>query len=204
MKFKMINKPFLAVILLLVCSCFLCLNLNNLVISENTKILLEGQKDQEKDLLLGNIELSYTYSNLTISDFPLIDLNGNKMSISNLLGKEKTLLFNFSIQNCSSCIEFGIEYLKRIMNIIPSDRIVVLVKGGNKRELKALAKAHDINVPLYNIADDALHGILEKENVPFFFISDKRLVMEEVFIPIKEIPEHSEIYFRIISMKYFL
>ena len=46
----------------------------------------------------------------------IIILNDNKMSISNLLGKEKTLLFNFSTQNCSSCIEFGIEYLKRIMN----------------------------------------------------------------------------------------
>lgn len=185
-----------------VCVGLSSLFVGNNRVTDNVDILLDGQCEQKKDLLLGNMRMSYTYSNRILSDFHLKDLDGNETNFSSLLGENKKICFKFSPQNCSSCIDFGMTYLKSILNVIPSDRVIVLASDGSKRELKTLMKAQEMTLPVYCVTSDVFDGFLE--NVPFFFVIDRQLCMEELFIPIKEIPEHSDAYFKIISMKYFL
>ncbi len=170
----------------------------------NLKALYQGDSEIQKELLLGNMSMTYAYSNYRFPDFPLMDRDGKEMFFSHLMEKEKKLVFRISSNNCSSCIDFTVGYLKSILNVIPRDKIVVIVEGNGKRELKAFADSLHLELPLYYIVGYAFQGFLDKENLPFFFMSSSELKVEDLFIPIKEIPEHTEFYFRAISKKYFL
>ena len=44
---------------------------------------------------------------------------------------------------------------------------------------------------------------MKKINVPYVFMSDSLLVAKHVFIPAKEIPELSTMYYQIIYERYF-
>lgn len=170
----------------------------------NLKALYQGESEMQKGLLLGNMSMTYAYSNYRLPDFPLMDRTGKKVFFSHLMEKEKKLVFRISSNNCSSCIDFTVGYLKSILKIIPQDKIVVIVEGNGKRDLKAFANSLHLELPLYYIVENTFQGFLEKENLPFFFMSSSELRVEDLFIPIKEIPEHTEYYFRTISKKYFL
>ena len=173
-------------------------------IDANSDALYQGENTMQKDLLLGNMGMTYEYSNRILPDFPLADSDGKNIFFSQLMGKENKLVFRISSNNCSSCIDFTVECLKSVLGIIPPDRIVVLVEGNGKRALKAFATRLDLGLPLYYMAEKTFYDYLDRENVPFFFISNSELRVEDLFIPIKEIPEHAEHYFRAISKKYFL
>lgn len=60
---------------------------------------------------------------------------------------------------------------------------------------------HDI--PIYLSKDTTLSTILKEENTPFIFVMDERLYMDDLFIPIKELPNYSDLYFHIMKTKYF-
>ena len=46
-------------------------------------------------------------------------------------------------------------------------------------------------------------GILDKENVPFLCLMNKDLKTTQLFVPIKEIQEHSEHFYRIPYVRFF-
>ena len=48
-----------------------------------------------------------------------------------------------------------------------------------------------------------LLGIMYKENVPFLFFINKDLKTTQLFVPIKEIQEHSEHFYRIPYVRFF-
>ena len=201
---KVMKEKYLILLLIGICVGALSRFVGNNRVTDNVDILLDGECEQKMDLLLGNIRMSYTYSNRNLSDFRLTDLDGNEMMFSSLMGENKKICFKFSPKNCSSCVDFGMAYLKSILNVVPLDRVVVLITDNSRRELKTLMKTYEITLPVYSVTDDAFDGFWENENVPFFFVTDRQLRMEELFIPLKEIPEHSEDYIKIICMKYFL
>ena len=47
------------------------------------------------------------------------------------------------------------------------------------------------------VTHDIRLGILDKENVPFLCLMNKDLKTTQLFVPIKEIQEHSEHFYRI-------
>ena len=57
--------------------------------------------------------------------------------------------------------------------------------------------------PIYLSKDSAFSTILKEENIPFIFVMNERLCMDDLFIPIKEMPNYSDLYFHIIETKYF-
>ena len=56
---------------------------------------------------------------------------------------------------------------------------------------------------IYLSKDTTLSTILKEENTPFIFVMDERLYMDDLFIPIKELPNYSDLYFHIMKTKYF-
>ena len=88
-------------------------------IDANSDALYQGENTMQKDLLLGNMGMTYEYSNRILPDFPLADSDGKNIFFSQLMGKENKLVFRISSNNCSSCIDFTVECLKSVLGIIP-------------------------------------------------------------------------------------
>ena len=53
------------------------------------------------------------------------------------------------------------------------------------------------------VTHDIRLGILYKENVPFLFLMNKYIKTTQLFVPIKEIQEHSEHFYRILYDRFF-
>ena len=53
------------------------------------------------------------------------------------------------------------------------------------------------------VTHDIRLGILDKENVPFLCLMNKDLKTTQLFVPIKEIQEHSEHFYRIPYVRFF-
>lgn len=172
--------------------------------SENVEALYQGRYEMERNLLLGNISLAYSYSNSALPNFSLTKRDGAVIPFSDLMDGGKKMVLKISSNNCSSCIEFCVDYLRTILKVVPSDRIVVVMGGNSKRELLAFTESLGLDVPICYVSGDVFQGVLVEENLPFFFISDSSLVMEDLFVPIKEIPDHAENYFSTICRKHFL
>lgn len=169
---------------------------------KNQSVALGVQK-QMFALLSGNMKMHYVYSECQLADMTLLDKDRNAIKLSALLNGEDKVVFKFSLTNCSSCIQHSFSSVRKLMGKLPKDKIIIVADNSNRRELQALVNSLSLSLPVYLTEDTVFHSILEKENVPFFFIIGKDLRMKDLFIPMKELPDLSDLYYRIIWKKYF-
>ena len=169
------------------------------------KTLTEQKEESEQiiSLLSGNMKMHYTYADQQLEDMILRDESRNEIQLSKLLEGKETLVFKFSSSNCSTCIQSGFSALRKIAKIIPRERLIILADKSNRREVKALSNSMGLDYPIYLVDDNAFSHILRDENVPFVFIIGEDLRMKDLFIPMKELPDYSDMYYRIIWKKYF-
>lgn len=126
--------------------------------------------------------MHYTYSECQLPDIILIDKLKNEITLSSIIADKRKLALKFSPQNCYSCIEFAMSCLEEL----------------------ALSKPNiQSDIPIYLSKDSAFSTILKEENIPFIFVMNERLCMDDLFISIKEMPNYSDLYFHIIETKYF-
>ena len=152
------------------------------------KTLTEQKEESEQiiSLLSGNMKMHYTYADQQLEDMILRDESRNEIQLSKLLEGKETLVFKFSSSNCSTCIQSGFSALRKIAKNIPRERLIILADKSNRREVQALS-----------------NSMGRDENVPFVFIIGEDLRMKDLFIPMKELPDYSDMYYRIIWKKYF-
>lgn len=169
------------------------------------KTLTEQKKESEQiiSLLSGNMKMHYTYADQQLEDMILRDESRNEIQLSKLLEGKETLVFKFSSSNCSTCIQSGFSALRKIAKNIPRERLIILADKSNRREVQALSNSMGLDYPIYLVDDNAFSHILRDENVPFVFIIGEDLRMKDLFIPMKELPDYSDMYYRIIWKKYF-
>ena len=169
------------------------------------KTLTEQKEESEQiiSLLSGNMKMHYTYADQQLEDMILRDESRNEIQLSKLLEGKETLVFKFSSSNCSTCIQSGFSALRKIAKNIPRERLIILADKSNRREVQALSNSMGLDYPIYLVDDNAFSHILRDENVPFVFIIGEDLRMKDLFIPMKELPDYSDMYYRIIWKKYF-
>jgi len=97
-----------------------------------------------------------------------------------------------------SCLE---KFALSIPNI--KERLLIIISDANYREYQAISNSLQSDIPIYLSKDTTLSTILKEENTPFIFVMDERLYMDDLFIPIKELPNYSDLYFHIMKTKYF-
>lgn len=149
------------------------------------------------------MKMHYTYAERDLKDIILLNNNQKKVKLSSLVGGKEKLVFKFSPSNCSTCIQSGFAALRKIAKNISNDQIIIITDKTNRREIRALANSMNLDYPIYLADDKDFNNILQKENIPFTFIIDKDLRMKDLFIPMKELPDYSDMYYRIIWKKYF-
>lgn len=76
------------------------------------------------------------------------------------------------------------------------ERLLIIISDDNYREYQAISNSLQSDISIYLSKDTTLSTILKKEDVPFIFVMDERLYMDDLFIPIKELPNYSDLYFQ--------
>ena len=169
------------------------------------EVLTDQKRNYEQilSLLFGNMRMHYTYADRQLEDIVLTNKSKEEIWLSDLLKEGDALVFKFSSSNCSTCIQSGFTDLKQIAKNIPQERLIVLADKSNKREIQALSNSMNLVYPIYLVNDTAFSYILRDENVPFVFVIGEDLRMKDLFIPMKELPDYSDTYYRIVWKKYF-
>ena len=155
------------------------------------------------DVCIGNMKLKYMYDNRPINNIKILNSKGETLHLSDLFKEDYKLVFIFSSLNCTICVDKELENLIQFGNIIGNDHIVILGLSDTIRKLRAYMANKHINIPIYYVTHDTQLGILDKENVPFLCLMNKDLKTTQLFIPIKEIQEHSEHFYRILYNRFF-
>lgn len=157
------------------------------------------------NLLIWNIGKHYSFENSAITDFEITDKDNNKLLFSDLMENESgeyKLVFFFSSTHCGSCIDSEMSNIQSFGHIVGKNHIIILAQYESMRHLRAFLASRKINIPVYCVKTNPV-GILKEENLPYSFIVDKNMTAEFVFIPIKEIPSYSEMYYTTIRERFF-
>ena len=123
--------------------------------------------------------------------------------LRDILGFKPKIVLIYSEINCSTCVEEVLLNLKEVGEKIGVENIIILGSYSNIRDLSVFLRINGVNFPFYNLKFQDLGIFTEKSEFPYIFIYNGRDKAEQVFIPLKEIPELSETYLNSIMKKYF-
>ena len=113
------------------------------------------------------------------SDFILLDKNGERLSIIDILDKKK-LVFRFEDSYCTPCINKYLLRLKRAQENTGCSDIILLVTSDDKQVFFENIDADGFQVYFIDNLDS-----LEYDNNgnPYFFSVGKNLILHDCFIP---------------------
>ena len=123
--------------------------------------------------------------------------------LRDILGFKPKIVLIYSEINCSTCVEEVLLNLKEVGEKIGVENIIILGSYSNIRDLSVFLRINGVNFPFYNLKFQDLGIFTEKSEFPYIFIYNGRDKAEQVFIPLKEIPELSETYLFSIMKKFF-
>ncbi|MCX6149235.1 MAG: redoxin domain-containing protein [Ignavibacteriales bacterium] len=125
------------------------------------------------------------------------------ITLSNLIGNSPKIILKYSELGCSVCIDKQIENLKKVSQKIGNQNIIILASYRQKKNLILFKRLNKLNFEIYNMKEQEFGLVPEQYHLPYFFIIDSTMQMKYIFIPSKDLPELSEVYFRYIIEKFF-
>lgn len=149
---------------------------------------------REKHQMLNN--QSEVDSNFTL--IPDYDAT-SEVSLVSLLDNEEKLVFNFSDLTCSSCLNSEMKQLRKFINNVGRDKVIILANFLRHEDLILFKRINQIEVPLFNKQGEALGFSLEDSGTIFMFTLDHNLKAENFFIPDENFPELSTEYYSILE-----
>lgn len=150
----------------------------------------------ERDLLLDNSMLQYSYNETKLSDIKIYNNDNESLMLSDLLEDDYKIVFKFSYLHCLSCVSSILDELNIMANEISKDKILVIGEYENKRAFEAFKKGHKIPFSIFYVNNDC-NNILKDENMPYVCLLNKKMEIKHLLIPMKEIPIHSKRYLKI-------
>lgn len=179
---------------------------DSLLISEYQKIL-----NQEARNKIPNYKAYYKtdkinnfiYSNTAIPPkLSITNEDGKPMFLDELV-KNKTamIVFIFSSKNCDECTD---SELKKINDLIKNkvafaSKILIISNFDDPFHLSIFKKERKLTLEIYNSEKIQL---LPELNKPFYFVLDHQFKYLDFFIPSKEMPDVTPIYFEKMFAKY--
>ncbi len=139
--------------------------------------------------------------NKPLGAFKVSDQNGNKHFVE-AVGEKSVLVFRYSDEYCSSCLDFGIEMLKEMEKSIDGNKLIVLASFENPRNELIFRSQNHLKSRIYTISNDAIHLPIEKYHKPYFFMFNKKYNMpSHYFWGDKKIDSFAIQYISVISEK---
>lgn len=154
-----------------------------------------GSKDFALSTMKEDMNMCYQNEGKMLDPQMRIYENGKEMNRLSDVIQEKTLVVRFSQLNCQACITALTPLLKKLKG----KRVIFLADYTNKRYLKEFQKAYNTDHRFFKI--EALPIPMEELNVPYFFLLDKKLEIDCIFIPHKEMLDQVEKYLEVIKDK---
>lgn len=144
--------------------------------------------------------LEFTYSGMKILNNQVFfgrDTLGVK-SLSQAF-KQPTLMFFFSRNTCSPCIDISMDCIKKVFPDFATNDRVVLVGS----DLETRVKDSFFAKPVMSFVGGKMNIPIENYNVPFFFVLDGDGKLDMLFVPEKAFPEVTEAYLKIVKERFF-
>lgn len=123
----------------------------------------------------------------------VISLNGDSVLLSDLLSDSR-LIFRFSFLSCISCFDKELDIIiSEIKNLSRlQNNIIILISDYNLEsfiETKKKLVLANSDIPIFGINPGNFCIPLEESSIPYYFTIDSSLIINDVFIPMKEFPK---------------
>ena len=123
----------------------------------------------------------------------LYSLDGDLVSLSELVKDESRVFFRFSMTQCNSCVESQLEIISDICKDL-SRLIIIVGREDNLRKVAILIKKYGINSQLYKLTTTHLPLPVDSLRKPYFYVLDNGMIPQNIFIPNKKFPNLSISY----------
>ena len=161
------------------------------------RIILTEKVDElsyENMLLQDNIILSQQGDCQLDQKMLLCTKSGDSIRLSDIERKEFTLVLRYSTQCCSICVESILRKMICFKQAYPDIDILLLTTYRTDIDKEYLRQICRIFPKVYNVS--YLEIPLEKVYVPYLFILDSDMRVINTFIPVRELPELTNRYFK--------
>lgn len=127
--------------------------------------------------------------------------NGDKVALSQLIGKNPKLVFKYSELNCNVCVDSQLVFVKKFIKKHGVDNLIMISSYKYPKSIYQFKLLNDIENEIYNI--EMLDSSLAELNIPYYFVIDSSFKPKMIHFPEKIIPEDTREYFKTIENKYF-
>ncbi len=127
----------------------------------------------------------------------ITSLNGDTITLNDLIGETDKLFFTISENSCSACIDIEMSILENYVNIIGNNNVIILASYKNLRYLKLFKQQLKIDIDIYNIVEPIGFPI-DFGDLPFFYVINSSNKIMNLFIPEKSLPNLSKQYYNIL------
>ncbi len=132
-----------------------------------------------------SINHSYQCYQKRLPNISLKDSEENTYCLRDVIGGNDKLIFVTTELNCEPCINLGIENLKKFINKVGGDRVIVLSSYKNFRDFYSFDRMTKLSCKVFNIEEGALNLPVDKLNMPYMFKALSSMHLQYVFVPIK-------------------
>ena len=133
----------------------------------------------------------------------LTDVNGLKVKLRDVINENK-LILRYSELNCQTCVDEQINNLNTYADSIGVDRILLFTNYETDVYMRRFKKLNKIKFAIYNMKTDA-NKLLKDIGLPFMFVlsPNKKMRVQYMYIPQKEIPLLTSSYLKMVKDKFF-
>lgn len=130
------------------------------------------------------------------NNFLLSDRNNRTVRLHEVVGNNTKYIYYFSENNCLSCVESYLPFLKKAADRIGRDNVIILGSYEKAKNLFLTLEKYNLSsIAVYNLSPSYLmNEKISKVNAPFIFKVDSLLNVSQVFIPEKGLTELSAVY----------
>lgn len=194
---KRIYILFLGSLLILV----IALAINNRKQEKQLQITINQAKQIQSHLLAlkHSVKTSHQSNEKMLRDIGVEDSKHQKYPLSEIIGKEPKLVLVTTELNCEPCVNLGIEHIRKFIENVGKEQVIVLVSYNNFRNYYLFDRTAKLSCKVYNIKEGALNLPADKLNLPYFIKINPGLKTSRVFIPVKGFDKPTDDYFKVMT-----
>lgn len=160
-------------------------------------------KNSELDLIIDEYtDIENRTNDKVLKDFSIISEKKDTLLLSGLLSHPK-LIYRFSELHCDSCIIHEFENLRRkiVKEELDQNNIIILCYYEDPRNLNIFKRINKLqNFEIFNLMNNNIGDlVIDSMGVPYFFVIDNELKIDNTFIPLKEANQRTNNYLEKVS-----
>lgn len=142
-------------------------------------------------------------SKLIDPELELFSLADSSLKLKDIIDGPK-LIIKYSKISCSPCVENEFILIKENLDILGVENIAIITDYDDISQLFRFIRINRIeNLRVYVSKNQGLNIISDLNAIPYYFILDKSLSIQSLFVPNRECNEITKRYFRLISILFF-